>query len=453
MKITSVTRVPALRMLASLLLVLVGTNAWAGLTPEEAARLGKDLTPVGAERVGNADGSIPEWTGGLTSPPSGWKPEQGYIDPFPADKPQFVITAQNADQYKAKLTPGVLALLKKEPNFRMPVYQTRRTAAVPKEVTDLAKSQSPKVELQGFGMGNVNGSSIPFPIPKQGVEVVWNHLVRYLGGGFERTFNWFPVRGNGQFYTVGFYEKRVYDQYMDRQQDNRLFNFFGYFTEPATLVGTAYLVYDPVDQVKEARSAWMYNSGSRRVRRAPDLAYDNINDGTESMRVNDQYDGYNGAPDRYDWKLIGKQETYVPYNAYKLSDKSLKYADVVHKGTINPDLMRYELHRTWVVEGTLKSGQKHIYGKRTMYFDEDSWTLLYEDAYDTRGQLWRVGVHPLIQFYDAGVPWYRATIWHDLTNGNYLAAGLDNEVKQPWKFGVKGRMAEFEVNALRRAGH
>ncbi|MNE33521.1 hypothetical protein D3C80_1271940 [compost metagenome] len=171
------------------------------------------------------------------------------------------------------------------------------------------------------------------------------------------------------------------------------------------------------------------------------------------MRVTDQYDGYNGAPDRYDWKLVGKQEIYVPYNAYKLSDKTLKYDAILQKGTINADLMRYELHRTWVVEGTLKTGQKHIYGKRVMYLDEDSWSLLVEDAYDTRGQLWRVGVHPLIQFYDVGVPWYRANIWHDLSNGNYLVGGLDNEVRQPWKFGTKGRQAEFQPDALRRAGH
>jgi hypothetical protein len=434
--------------------LLVGTgNAWAKLTADEAARLGADLTPVGAEKAGNADGSIPAWDGGLSAPPAGWSPAQGYIDPFPQDQPQRVITAANAEQYKDKLTPGTLALLQKYDNFKMPIYQTRRTAALPAAVTDLAKAQSTQVELQGYGLSNLNGSNIPFPIPKDGTEAIWNHLVRYLGGGFERNYHWFPVRANGDFYKVGFREYRIFDQNMDRSVDNHLFSFLGYFSEPATLQGTVYLVREPVDQVREARSAWIYNAGARRVRRAPDLAYDNINDGTESMRVTDQYDGYNGAPDRYDWKLLGKQEIYVPYNAYKLSDKSLKSADILQKGTVNADLMRYELHRTWVVEGTLKSGQKHVYGKRVMYLDEDSWSLLMEDAYDTRGQLWRIGVHPLIQFYDVVVPWYRANIWHDLSNGNYLVGGLDNEVKQPWKFGIKGRQAEFQPDALRRAGH
>ena len=434
-------------------LLLGGNDAFAKLTDAEAARLGNDLTPVGAEKAGNADGSIPAWQGGLTAPPAGWSPEKGYVDPFPQDKPQMVITAANADQYKDKLSPGTLALLKKYDNFKMPIYQTRRTAALPTDVTAKAKTQSTQVELQGFGLSNLNGSNIPFPIPKNGQEAIWNHLVRYLGGGFERTYHWFPVRSSGEFYKVGFRENRVFDQNMDRSMDNHLFSFLGYFLEPATLQGTVYLVREPVDQVKEARSAWIYNAGARRVRRAPDLAYDNVSDGTESMRVTDQYDGYNGAPDRYDWKLVGKQEIYVPYNDYKLSDKSLKYENILQKGTVNADLMRYELHRTWVVEGTLKAGQKHIYGKRVMYLDEDSWTVLLEDAYDTRGQLWRIGVHPMIQFYDVGVPWYRANIFHDLSNGNYMVSGLDNEVKQPWKFGVKGRQADFQPDALRRAGH
>jgi hypothetical protein len=212
-------------------------------------------------------------------------------------------------------------------------------------------------------------------------------------------------------------------------------------------------VHEPIDQVKQSRSAWIYNAGQRRVRRAPDLAYDNINDGTEGLRTTDQFDAYNGAPDRYDWKLIGKQEMYIPYNSYKLSDKSLKYdKDVIRKDTVNPDLMRYELHRVWVVEANLKAGSKHIYGKRVFLLDEDSWSVVHEDAYDTRKQLWRVSIHPMIQFYDAKVPWYRANIWHDLNNRSYLLANLDNEIKTPWTFGEKALLSDFQPDSLRRLG-
>ena len=46
---------------AGLLVVLYGGLALAAISPEDAERLGKDLTPMGAERAGNG-GEIPEWT-------------------------------------------------------------------------------------------------------------------------------------------------------------------------------------------------------------------------------------------------------------------------------------------------------------------------------------------------------------------------------------------------------
>jgi hypothetical protein len=261
------------------------------------------------------------------------------------------------------------------------------------------------------------------------------------------------VRANGDFFKVTTVENRVFNQNMDTPQDNKAFFFTTYFVSPPTLVGTVFLVHEPVDQVKEQRAAWIYNAGQRRVRRAPDLAYDAVNDGTEGMRFTDQYDAYNGAPDRYDWKLVGKKEMYVPYNTYKIGEKKVKYADVVTKNHANPDLTRYELHRVWVVEATLKAGQKHSYGKRTFLIDEDSWNVLWEDAYDTRGSLWRVGTHGFVQYYDAGVPWTRYNAFHDLTNGNYMLSGLDNESKGAVLFGQKGKIADFQPDALRRMGN
>jgi hypothetical protein len=439
---------PLIRILACALLALPAAGA-----DRDFSRLGKDLTPIGAERAGNADGTIPAWEGGLTQPPAGWTPQQGYLDPFPGDKLLFTITAENAAQHAAKLTPGMQALLKKYPQqFRMPVYVTRRTAALPKEVTDRVREQAPKVELNDFGLKNLGGSTTPFPIPQSGLEVIWNHLMRFVGGGTERLGHSFPVRANGDYYKIGFRAQRIYAQNMADPEPNRLFYALGYFTEPSTLRGTIFLVHEPVDQVAEQRSAWIYNSGARRVRRAPDLNYDGVNDGSEGMVVTDQVDAYNGAPDRYEWKLVGKRELYIPYNTYKLSDKSLKYKEIIGKHTVNADLVRYELHRVWVVEGTLKPGQRHVYGKRTFYLDEDSWSVVSEEAYDNRGGLWRVALHGMIQFYDVVVPWYRFGVVHDLTSGGYITGGFDNEVKEPMKFGVKGRLTDFQPDALRRLG-
>jgi hypothetical protein len=436
----------------SLLLALLALAPLCTAVAADYSRLGKDLTPIGAERAGNADGTIPAWEGGLTQAPAGWQREQGYIDPFPGDKPLFTITAANVAEHESKLTTGEIALLRKYPEFRMNVYPTRRTAALPKDITDRVVERAGKVKLQGFGLKDVGGSTTPFPIPESGLEAIWNHLVRYLGGGIVRSGHSFPVRSNGDYFKIGFTGKRIYAQNVEGVEPNRLFYALGYFTEPATLRGTIFLVHEPLDQVIEQRSAWIYNSGARRVRRAPDLAYDGVNDGSEGMVVTDQIDGYNGAPDRYDWKLVGKREVYVPYNVYKLSDKSLKYKDIIGKHTINAELVRYELHRVWVVEATLKPDARHVYARRTFYLDEDSWSVLAEDAYDTRGGLWRVALHGLMQCYDAQVPTYRFGIYHDLTSGSYITGGYDNEIKQPIEFNAKGRVGEFQPDALRRLG-
>ena len=434
------------------LLLGAAAPAFAKLTAAEIARLGADLTPVGAEKAGNKDGTIPAWEGGLCSAPAGWTPAQGYVDPFASDKVLFTITKANAAQYKDKLSPGTLAMLDKYDNFKMNVYQTRRTACYPQEVYDNVKAQADKVELKGFGIENRGPSTVPFPIPKSGMEAIWNHTMRYLGGGISRDYHSFPVRSNGDYYKIGVHEYRIFNQNLDQPQDNLLLAFLSYFTAPATLEGTVFLVHEPVDQVKQQRAAWIYNAGQRRVRRAPDLNYDNVNDGTEGLRTTDQFDAYNGAPDRYDWKIVGKKEIYVPYNSYKLADKKLSYKDMIQKNTPNPDLLRYELHRVWEIEANLKQGSKHVYGKRVFFLDEDTWSVLYEDAYDTRKQLWRVSMFPLIQFYDAKVPWYRANIWHDLSNSSYLFSNVDNEIKTPWLFGEKGKWGDFQPDSLRRLG-
>ncbi|WP_290866604.1 DUF1329 domain-containing protein [Aquabacterium sp.] len=417
----------------------------------DADRLGKDLTPSGAERAGNKDGSIPEWTGGLTKPPAGYKAGGAYVDPFAGEKPLFQITGQNLEKYKDKVSPGMQALLKKYPHLSMPVYRTHRTFANPQSVYDATKAMVGKVMLKGLTLQNYTMPGTPFPVPSNGVEAMYNHLTHFFGS-YNRCADWLPVRPNGDYYRVGFCEDMVQGQNFDQRQPNHVFSFYGAYDAPATLVGTIYLVHDPVDYSVAGRQAWIYNAGQRRVRRAPDLAYDAASDGDEGMRTADDYWGFNGALDRYEWKLAGKREMYIPYNAYKANDKSLKYKDMIDKGSLKSDLLRYELHRVWEVQATLKTGMSHVYAKRTFFIDEDSNTIALADHYDSRGNLWRTHVLSLVQAYDANVMFQAPWIQHDLISGSYIVEGLTNERKEATVWNEPKKWSDFQVDAIRRKG-
>jgi hypothetical protein len=206
-----------------------------------------------------------------------------------------------------------------------------------------------------------------------------------------------------------------------------------------------------MDQVKEHRNAWLYNPGQRRVRRAPNVAYDNPGTAADAMRTSDQFDMYNGAPDRYDWELVGRKEIYVPYNAYKLQDPSVKFKEILTPLHINQDLVRYELHRVWVVDATLKDKARHIYKRRTFYLDEDSWQILVVDAYDKRDQLWRVSEGHAINYYNVPAVWTSLEVHTDLQAGRYLAIGLNSE-HPPYQFDIKRTLDDYTPAALRRSG-
>ncbi|VVQ15447.1 DUF1329 domain-containing protein [Pseudomonas fluorescens] len=436
----------------SILSVMATQIAFAQMTPEEISHLGKDLTPNGAEMAGNAAGTIPAWTGGLTAPPAGWTPDKGYVDPFKNEKPLYVITAQNMGEHANQLTPGLKALLEKYPTFNVPVYPTHRTFAHPQKIYDETRAKAATAKLNGLSIEGYDVPGTPFPVPKNGVEAMYNQTTKYFGG-YKACRDWLPVRGNGTYYRVGFCEDVIQGQNMTPRTPGEVFAFFGAYDAPATLVGTIYLVHDPVDYTAGARQAWVYNAGQRRVRRAPDLAYDNIEDGTEGMRTTDDYWGFHGALDRYDWKLLGKKEMFIPYNAYKVMDPTLKYADMLDKGGIKSNLMRYELHRVWVVEATLKTGASHVLSRRTFYLDEDSHTIALADGYDSRGNLWRVYNYPLIQAYDAGVMFQTSFSAFDLTNGNFMVSALTNERPQPaYTWNSVGKAADFTADAIRRRG-
>ncbi len=438
------------------LMVLLATSAWSGLSSDEVARLGKDLTPLGGEKAGNADGTIPEWTGGITSPPDGYKPGMHHPDPYAGDKVLFTVTAANMSKYADKLTPGHQAMLNTYDTFKMNVYPSHRSAATPQRIYDATKKVAATASLVEGGHG-VTGAAIgiPFPIPENGLEVIWNHLLRFRGGIASRSIaQAAPTRG-GKYTLVKFADEfnLLYSQEgaTEENLDNKILFFKQEVLAPARLAGGILLVHETLNQVKEHRSAWLYNPGQRRVRRAPNVAYDNPGTASDGMRTSDQFDMFNGAVDRYDWELVGKKEIYVPYNSYRLHSDSLKYKDILTPLHINPEYPRYELHRVWVVDATLKEGARHIYKRRTFYVDEDSWQILLVDQYDNRDQLWRVSEGHNINYYEVPALWTTLEVHTDLQGGRYLAIGLDNESTM-YKFGIKRTNNDYTPAALRREG-
>lgn len=411
-------------------------SSLAKVSQAEADRLGKDLMPLGGERAGNADGSIPEWTGGIKLDIKLDGTER-HIENYAGfggdDKPLFTITSQNMGQYDALLTPGHKALFKKYPDtFKMPVYPTRRNTIAPEPIYEATKRNALTAELANDGESLVNAiTGIPFPIPKNGKEVMWNHKTRYRGVGVTRYNTQLAVQTNGSFIPYKLREDVMFSYGQQGISTSDLENVIIYFlqvtTAPPRQAGQVLLVHETMDQVLEPRRAWLYNPGQRRTRRAPNVAYDNPGTGADGLRTNDQLDMFNGATDRYNWKLIGKREMIVPANAAKLADTRLKYEDMTMVGHLNPEHLRYEKVRVWVVDSEVKDGTSHIYKRRTFYADEDNWTIVSADIYDNRDELWRVQeYHPII------VPWTKAVgpaagTVHDLQSGRYLVMEVSNE--------------------------
>jgi len=441
--------------------LLFAQSAWGAVSPQEAARLGQDLTPLGGEKAGNADGTIPAWTGGIKSAAGAgfpaYKSGEHHPDPYASDKPLFTITAANMSQYAAKLTEGHKALFKTYPDYKMIVYPTRRSAASPEHVYEATRRNATTGRLVPDGNG-ITGAlgGVPFPIPQSGVEIYWNHVTRWRGVAAALEVGQAPLTASGSFTLVNFREEFYFLYYEPGMTEAKMNNILLFFTQettaPARLAGEILLVQETLDQAKEPRRAWVYNPGQRRVRRAPNVAFDNPGTNADNLRTADQFDMYNGSPQRYDWTIVGKKEMYVPYNAYRLQDPKYKYSELLHRNHLNQDLARYELHRVWVVDSKLKPGQSHIYSRRTLYVDEDSWQILGVDCYDARGQLYRVQEGHAMNYYDLPSLWTDLELVMDLSNGRYLALGLQGEEPKSYNFNIKRTPDDYQPSMLERHG-
>ena len=381
-------------VLCSALLLLGGSASAAG-PEQDVSRLGKDLTPVGAERAASKDGVIPAWTGGDMKAPAGWKTGSARPDPYAGEKPLFSIDASNVDRYKDKLTAGQAEMLKSVPGYRMDVYATHRSCGYPEFYYERTRKNATgaKLAANGYDIAEVLGAGVPFPQPRNGAEAIWNHKLHWRGEGFHITHAGFiPPKGSD-----GVGDAIVQDEWemspMWSPANKGIadgggieYQLLNIYTGPASLAGDATLAQY---NFAKANDVWLYFSSQRRVRRAPTYQYDAPQINTENLLVVDQYLQFNGPLDRYDWKLVGKKELYVPYNTYRLNSSANRVEDVVKPKFFSRDHSRYELHRVWVVEASLKEGMRHMFPKRTFYIDEDTWMILVADMFDSQGKVWR----------------------------------------------------------------
>lgn len=442
--------------------LLMTGNTLAAVTAEELAELGTTRTCVGAVKAGNAEGTIPEWSGKwLGVPPhvnfegTGNHP----VDPYPEDKPLFVITAQNMAEYADKLSAGQKALFEKYPDsFQMPVYESRRDFRFPDSVCEATRRNAEDAKLVSEGEGvEATTGGILFPFPKTGLELLWtSSFFTYRPWTEEMVYdnayvlndgniNWGRVKSRNlaphlktgvMGETQGkssFYLNETVLPERDRGEINTGMEFWNHTTDP--------------------RQSWRYDPGTRRVRQSPEYGFDMSFPGTGGSITVDEVRIFNGSPQRYDWNIVGKQEMYIPYNTYRVHSPDISYEDLLTPGHANPEHMRYELHRVWVLEATLKDGYRHIYGKRHMYVDEDTLFMVMGDNYDARGSLWRTSMVNYFYAYEAQTWQAGVGFYHDLQAGSYQAFNLINEQPKGYTLNV-GDLSErdFGPQAARRAG-
>lgn len=435
---------------------LVGTNAWATATDKEIARLGKDLTPLGGEMAGNEDGTIPPYEGGITKPPANYVPGGYRVDPFADDKILFTITKANMDQYADKLTETHKMMLKKYKDFKMNIYPTRRSAAYPERIYEATRRYAKIAESDGFGSAINTVQGIPFPIPENAIEIQLNHNARYQGNTRVKKFETAVVNEDGRFtpqttidkiYSVYHMPETTLDDY--KQKYAAFYKLYKY--SPPRMAGQIVLLYEPFSYKEVDRTAWTYNPGQRRVRRAPNYEYDNPAVGSDGLITTDQVNQWAGKSIRYDWTLIGKKEMYVPYNTYKIATDKVNKKELLTPQHLNPEFIRYELHRVWVFEANLKEGSKHLYKKRRFYSDEDSWIILVQDIYDNKDKLWRGYELFCMNYYDVPAFAKALEIGYDFLSKRYFVSGLVNET-EPTKFNVDLSPKEFTTSAIRQEG-
>ncbi len=433
---------------------LMACVAWFSMTSglasaADVAQLGTTLTPSGAEMAGNKDGRIPAWKNEVQATDGwAWGMQRKDFWKYKNDKAQYAINAGNAAQYSEVLTPGQLALLKQNPGFQMEVYPTRRSCSVPDFVAENTRKNvaSAKMGENGWSLKAAVVPGVPFPMPASGAQAMMNMKMRYRGQGveFQNGYTFVSPRRGSEDWIQAAYEQSYFFPAGKKGSNNLAdvgnVEYFTYFTyrSPAALAGQALAANIYLDN--PSGETFYYFPGQRRVRRLPAYAYDAPQIGFENQYLLDETNMFTGTLDRYDWKIAGKKEILVPYNVFGAYDFKAKISDVVQKNSLASANRRYELHRVWVVEATIKQGARHVSPKRTYYLDEDSWNAVLAEDYDVQGALWKVREGYLVPVYETGTCDVLAFSQYNLPEGRYVfdftTVGAGSDVK--WLTDTKG---------------
>lgn len=452
--------------LVTTLLLINSAAVLAKVSSEEVAKLGNELTCVGAEAAGNAEGTIPPYTGKWLGTPPGveYTPHVGQhpVDPYAGDKPKLVIDGQNWKNHTANLTVGQQAMFERYPNtFQIPVYQGRRDFRYPDKICEVMKKNAAESELidNGFGFYGYKGA-VPFPIPdtNEPMQVLANHNFPYRAYTYRTIRDVADVSSTGKI-SWGRQNNKGYNitnapEEIGKPMEGVMAYGLTATVRPIRNKGSATVTSEPVNFARGNRLAWNYNPGTRRVRQLPEYGFDTPLAATSGKLTIDSDRLMNGSPERYDWHLLGKKEIYIPANTYKIHASTVKYENLLKVGHANPDYMRYELRRVWVLEGRLKDGYRHKYGRRTLYIDEDTWHGVMSDFYDTRDELVQ---HAFINYYyafDMSAWQAGSSFYHDLTTGGYVGYNLFQEREKGPIINEGGFTKEmFTPAALRRLSH
>ena len=445
------------KSVTAVLLLMAFQNFSQPAFADHMSEFAKNLTPIGAEAAGDAESGIPAWQGGIERPDPAWGYKLGgpHPDPYASDQVIARITSDNASK-NSKLTLVDARLLKEHPDsFALNVYPSHRSCGYPKKVYEAAAHNLKDARLVNGGNG-VDGAEMgfPFPIPSNGLELIWNHNLAYRGYKVTHVEVGATPTKDGSFVLTKDRDRQIYPLGLvgakSGASENMDLIWSRAFLEPSRTAGGGFLFYNTIDQVVSPRQGWMFNPQSQRVSKIPTIAYDSPMASSDGVRLIDTQFMFNGAPDRYDWVVLGKEKMYVPYNSYHLSSPSISYDEIIKPGHLNPDFIRYELHRVWIVEARLKIGSQHQYSRRVFYIDEDSWLIVASAIFNSNGRM-IAGQHAYVKnYYEVPLCVIDSEVLYDFDNGRYDVRGLKNAEVKPNYFASELSASSLTPMDLRR---